>query len=186
MRWFSHRRSRTREYCSRQNRTQAAVNVHCRHPVSHGGHTMESSAAACSVQPTAHASPYHALSMGMTRQLFVFCPRRSWRPLTFDLRIRTRQEFCTVHLTAKFHHPTFNRLEVIVRTNKLTNKQTPLKTSISLRYATPVFTCCELERAQRARSHLREKPDRNFCIRRNFLNLFILWSQLHHPARERY
>jgi len=34
----------------------------------------------------------------------------------------------------KFHHPTFNRSEVIV----LTNKQTPLKTSTSLRYATPV------------------------------------------------
>jgi len=44
---------------------------------------------------------------------------------------------------AKFHHPTFNRSKVIVRqtnkqTDKLTNKQTPLKTSTSLRYATPV------------------------------------------------
>ena len=39
-----------------------------------------------------------------------------------------------MHLTAKFHHPTFNRSEVIV----LTNKQTPLKTSTLLRYATPV------------------------------------------------
>jgi len=41
-----------------------------------------------------------------------------------------------------FHHPTCSRSEVIVRTNKhtdkLTNKQTPLKTSTSLRYATPV------------------------------------------------
>jgi len=51
-----------------------------------------------------------------------------------------------MHLTPKFHHPRFNRSEVIVRskkqtdrqTNKLTNKQTPLKTSSSLRYATPV------------------------------------------------
>jgi len=41
---------------------------------------------------------------------------------------------CTVYLTAKFLHPTFNRSEVIV----LTNKQTPLKTFTSLRYATPV------------------------------------------------
>jgi len=43
---------------------------------------------------------------------------------------------------AKFHHPTFNGSEGIVRTNRqtntLTNKQTPLKTSTSLRYATPV------------------------------------------------
>jgi len=39
-----------------------------------------------------------------------------------------------------FHHPTLNRSEVIALTNidKLTNKQTPLKTSTSLGYATPV------------------------------------------------
>jgi len=50
--------------------------------------------------------------------------------------------FYTVHLSAKFRHPTFNRSEVIVLTNKQTNwqanKQTQLKTSTSLRYATPV------------------------------------------------
>jgi len=40
-----------------------------------------------------------------------------------------------MHLTAKFHHLTFNHSEVIVQKNKLTNKQTPLKTSTSLRYA---------------------------------------------------
>jgi len=39
-----------------------------------------------------------------------------------------------MHLTTKFHNPTFNRLEVIV----LKNKETPLKTSTSLRYAMPV------------------------------------------------
>jgi len=39
-----------------------------------------------------------------------------------------------MHLTAKFHHPMFSRSEVIV----LTNKQTSLKTSTSLCYATPV------------------------------------------------
>ena len=42
------------------------------------------------------------------------------------------RDFCTVHLTAKFHHPTFNRSEVIVRTNKLTNKQTDAAESIHL------------------------------------------------------
>jgi len=47
-----------------------------------------------------------------------------------------------MRLIAKFHRPTFNRWTVIVLTNKqtdkLANKQTPLKTSTSLRYATPV------------------------------------------------
>jgi len=65
MRWFSHRRSRApagRFLVPIPNHTQAAVNVHCHHPVIPGSQ----SAAACSVQPTAHASPYHALSMGMT------------------------------------------------------------------------------------------------------------------------
>jgi len=40
--------------------------------------------------------------------------------LTFELG----RDFCTVHLTAKFHHPTFDHSEVIMQTNKLTNKQT--------------------------------------------------------------
>jgi len=43
-----------------------------------------------------------------------------------------------MHLTAKLHYPMFNRSEVIVRTNKQNDKQTPLKTSASLRYATPM------------------------------------------------
>jgi len=37
-----------------------------------------------------------------------------------------------------FDRPTFSRSEVILRTNQQTNKQTPLNTSTSLRYATPV------------------------------------------------
>jgi len=48
----------------------------------------------------------------------------------------------TIYQTAKFDRPTFSRSEVIMRintlTSTLTNKQTPLKTSTSLRYATPV------------------------------------------------
>jgi len=43
-----------------------------------------------------------------------------------------------MHLTAEFHCPKFSRSKVTVRTNKHTDKQTPLKTSTSLRYATPV------------------------------------------------
>jgi len=37
------------------------------------------------------------------------------------------QDVCTVHLTAKFHHPKFNHSEVIMLANKLkkqTDKQT--------------------------------------------------------------
>jgi len=33
-------------------------------------------------------------------------------------------DFCTMQLPTKFHHPTFNRSEVIMLTNKHTNKQT--------------------------------------------------------------
>jgi len=80
-------------------------------------------------------TPYSALSMGWLGS-FVFCPWWPW-PLTFALA----RDFSTVHLTAKFHRPMFNRSESIVRTNnKYTDKQTdtPLKTSTSLRYAPPV------------------------------------------------
>jgi len=52
------------------------------------------------------------------------------------------RDFCTMQLTAKFHHPTFNHSEVVMLTNKqtdkLTKKQTLLKTSTSLRYAMPL------------------------------------------------
>jgi len=49
-------------------------------------------------------------------------------------KFKLRRDICTVHLAAKFHHPVFNRSEVIV----LTNKQMPLKTSTSHYYATLV------------------------------------------------
>jgi len=43
------------------------------------------------------------------------------------------RDFSTMHLTAKFHHPTFNRSKVIVlTTNKLTNKQTDAAENIHL------------------------------------------------------
>jgi len=38
----------------------------------------------------------------------------------------------TMHLATKFHHPMFNRLEVIVLTNKHTNKQTDAAENIHL------------------------------------------------------
>ena len=53
-------------------------------------------------------------------------------------KLELGRDLCTMHLIAKFHRRTLNRLEVIVLTNKLANKQTPLTISTSLRYATPV------------------------------------------------
>jgi len=43
-----------------------------------------------------------------------------------------------MYLTAKLNRPPFNRSEVNMHSDKQTNKQTPLKTYSSLRYATPV------------------------------------------------
>jgi len=58
--------------------------------------------------------------------------------LKFELDL----DFLTTHLTTKFHHPMFNRSELIVLTNtqanKSPNKEVLLKTSTSFRYATPL------------------------------------------------
>ena len=37
--------------------------------------------------------------------------------LTFEPKFKRERDFCTVHLTATFHHPMFNCSDVIVRTN---------------------------------------------------------------------
>ena len=66
---------------------------------------------------------------------FVFYPWWPW-PLTHKFELGL--DFCTVHLTTKFHYPTFNHSQVIVLRNKLTNKQMLLKTSTLLRYAMPL------------------------------------------------
>ena len=50
-------------------------------------------------------------------------------------KIELGRDFCTMHLSPKFHHPRLTRSEVIVLTNKHTNKQTPLETSNAFRYA---------------------------------------------------
>jgi len=78
-----------------------------------------SSVATCCVRPTAHTA--HALSMGKTQHFFVFCP---WWPWPLTLTFERGRDFCTMHLTAKFHHPTLSCSEVIVRTNKHNDKQT--------------------------------------------------------------
>ena len=67
------------------------------------------------------------------------------------------QDFCTMHLPPKFHHPTFTHSEVIVLTNPHINKQIPLKTSNVLRYATTfakiAHTHRQTDKHNRAHSH---------------------------------
>jgi len=143
MRWFSHQHRTGRRKASEDrlgpNRgpfSQADVGLYCRHP------QLRRNGFCCCVQRTAQwRTPYYALSMRMTQQFFVFVP--GWPlPLTFDLDIRTRARFLyNVPLTAKFHHPTFNRSEVIVQTNILTNTLTNRhrwKHHCAPLYATPV------------------------------------------------
>jgi len=40
-----------------------------------------------------------------------------------DPKFKLGQDFCTMHIVTKFHHPTSNRLEVMLTTNQ-PNKQT--------------------------------------------------------------
>jgi len=42
------------------------------------------------------------------------------------------RDFCTMHLTSKFYHPMFNRSEVIVFSNKQSDKQTDAAENIHL------------------------------------------------------
>jgi len=77
---------------------------------------MVSSVAACCVRPTTHA--LLCIFNGDDSAVFRFL---SSMTLTFDPKFELRRDFCTVHLTAKFHHLIFNRSEVIVRANTLTN-----------------------------------------------------------------
>jgi len=100
-----------------------------------------SSVAACCIQHT----PYYALSVGMTQQFFVFLSRWPW-PLTFDLwPLNSNSGEIFVQCTKLL---SFVNVCLIIRklscgqtnwqTDKLTNKQTPLKTSTSLRWTMPV------------------------------------------------
>jgi len=92
-----------------------------------GSHEIGPSAAAARCLQRAHTIRTHPGGVGSTER--VFCPWWLW-PLT--LIFEFGRDFCTMHLTAKFHGPTFNRSEVIVRTNKLTNKQTDAAENIHL------------------------------------------------------
>ena len=78
--------------------------------------------------------------MGMTQQFFIFFVPGDLGLWPLTLTFQLRPDFCTMYLTATFDRPMFSRSEVMARTNILTNwqtnKQTPLKTSTALRYAT--------------------------------------------------
>jgi len=71
-----------------------------------------------------HRRPQSRTAPERVPHFFVFC---SWWPWPLTPKFELGRHFCTVHLTAKFHRPTFNTSEVIVLTNRQTNKQTPLK-----------------------------------------------------------
>ena len=58
-----------------------------------------------------------------------FCP---WWPWPLTPKFELGRDFCIVYLAAKFHLPTFNRSEVILLTNKQTNKQTDAAENIHL------------------------------------------------------
>jgi len=78
----------------------------------------------CCVQRTAYSARVALPCIVNADDLAVFfCSRWHW-PSTFDHDIQTLATFCTMHLTAKFCHPTFNCLEVIMRTNAQTKKLT--------------------------------------------------------------
>jgi len=53
---------------------------------------------------------------------------------SMTLKFELGRDFTTVHLPTKFHHPTFNRAQVIVLTYLRTNKHIRSKTATSLRY----------------------------------------------------
>jgi len=79
-------------------------------------------------------TPFYALSIGWLSSFSFFVPGDLdlW-PLTLTFEVG--RDFCTLHLTAKFHHLTFNRSEVILLTNRQNwkiNKQTDAAENIHL------------------------------------------------------
>jgi len=97
--------------------------------------------------------------------------------LTFDLWLTFElgRDFCTLHLTAKFRHPTFNRLEVIVFTDKLTNKQTDKQTNRCRWKQPPRSTML----CRWVISHVKQKETATYCyyllIARNLLLLLLVF-----------
>jgi len=109
-------KTRAKDVWRNIRRTQAAVSVHCRHPVTPSGHTMVSSVAACCVRPGLCIVNGDNIR---TRARFLYIAPNRQVSSSIILRLIVRQLSCW-------------------QTNWQTTKQTPLKTSTSLRYATPV------------------------------------------------
>jgi len=59
------------------------------------------------------------------------------------LKFHLGQDFLTMHISTEFHHPEFNRSELIVLTNKQANKQVDIALNIHLASIcfTPVENC---------------------------------------------
>jgi len=64
--------TRAKDVLSNINRTQAAVSVHCHHPVTPGGDEMVSSAVERDLQRTAH--DLQCIVNGDDSSVFPFCP----------------------------------------------------------------------------------------------------------------
>jgi len=127
MRWFSHQRRTGRRKAPRTtpaSRRQRVLPSPCHHPAATQWYHLLLRAAY-----GIRCMPYDALSMGWLSRFSFFCP---WWPWPLILTFELGRDFCTVHLTAKFHHPIFNRSEVIMLTNKQTNWQTDATENIHL------------------------------------------------------
>jgi len=85
-----------------------------------GGHEMVSSVAACCVPPTAHA--LLCIVNGDDSAVFRFFVPGDLDLWPLTLTFEFGRDFCTTYLTAKFDRPTFSRSDVIVRTNRETDK----------------------------------------------------------------
>jgi len=117
MRWFSHRRRTGRWHNCNTYLLTDVVAWPTATPATPAMLNMFS-------HHTLHARPPERTAAARTApekmpHFVVFSP---WSPWPLTPKFELGRDFCTMHLTAKFHHPTFNCSEVIVFTSKLTNK----------------------------------------------------------------
>jgi len=125
MRWFSHRR-RTGGRKAPEDRSRKSLST-CTAVILSPPAATQWYSLLLHAAYGAWRTPYYVLSMGMTQQFFVL---GDLDLLLLTPKFEFAQSFVILRLIA--------RKLCCGRTDKLTNKQTPLKTSTSLRYATPV------------------------------------------------
>ena len=108
---------------------------------------MVLSAAARSIQ---HTPYYVCIVNGNDSAVFrVFSPWWHW-PLTLTCELELRRDFCTMHVTAKFHHPMLNTRKLSCwQTNWQTNKchwRHPPRSTMLCRWANiPNVTKCIMD-----------------------------------------